>query len=313
MTLVPLNSIFDIRYGNQFDLNKLDTSTPEVNLVSRSRKNLGVVAKVKKLDTAVPFDAGLITVTLGGTYLLSSFVQQQPFYTAQNIKVLTPKKEMSLSEKIYYCLAIQANRFRYTSHGREANVTLDTLKVPAQPPAEWKDTPLLSNVDASAEDIKTPALSSRKWEWFTLDQLFIFKKGKRLTKAEMKKGKIPFVGAIAINNGWREFIDHQSLHEANTLTVNYNGSVGEAFYQPVPFYASDDVNVLYPKFSMNKYSGLFICSVIKREKYRFNYGRKWHVDRMMNSHIKLPVTKGGEVDYLFMETFIKSLPFSKGI
>ena len=33
--------------------------------------------------------------------------------------------------KMFYCYAIEHNRFRYTSHGREANKTLDELLVPS--------------------------------------------------------------------------------------------------------------------------------------------------------------------------------------
>ncbi len=127
---------------------------------------------------------------------------------------------------------------------------------------------------------KTVDLSINTWNWFKLEDLFDLKKGKRLTKANMSKGKTPFIGAIDKNNGYREFIGQPPIHEANTISINYNGSVAEAFYQPNPFWASDDVNVLYPKFKMNKYIALFIVTLIKLEKYRFNYGRKWHLERM---------------------------------
>ena len=40
-------------------------------------------------------------------------------------------------------------------------------------------------------------------------------------------------------------------HDGNTLTINYDGSVGETFYQPEDFWASDSVNILYPKFELN--------------------------------------------------------------
>jgi predicted nucleotidyltransferase len=56
--------------------------------------------------------------------------------------------------------------------------------------------------------------------------------------------------------------------------------------------------------------GLFISTLIKKEKYRFNYGRKWHVDRMRESTIKLPVKIDGTPDWEFMENYIKSLPYS---
>lgn len=64
---------------------------------------------------------------------------------------------------------------------------------------------------------------------------------------------------------------------------------------------------------MNQYIALFIVTVIKIEKYRFNYGRKWHMERMKLSEIKLPVNNKNKPDFQFMENYIKSLSFSKNI
>lgn len=148
----------------------------------------------------------------------------------------------------------------------------------------------------------------KNWRYFRLDELFYLKKGKRLTKEDMISGQTPFISAIDKNNGYREFISQKPNHKGNTITVNYNGSVAEAFYQPNPFWASDDVNVLYPKFNLTQNVGLFICTVIKKEKYRFNYGRKWHLERMRESQILLPAKKNGEIDLDYMEQFISQFP-----
>lgn len=132
MNTVPLSSIFNIKYGNQLNLNNLDVDLKNgINFVCRSRENLGVRTKVRKIADETAFKKGSITVTLGGSYLLSSFVQKEDFYTAQNIKVLTPKQPLTEIEKKFYCYVIGHNRFRYTSHGREANKTLNNLLVPS--------------------------------------------------------------------------------------------------------------------------------------------------------------------------------------
>jgi len=144
------------------------------------------------------------------------------------------------------------------------------------------------------------------WKYFSIAELFTLKKGKRLTKPNMTLGKTPFIGAVDSNNGWTEFIDEEPIHSGNTITVNYNGSVADAYYQPHPFWASDDVNVLYPKFPLTRNIGLFICTIIKKEKYRFNFGRKWHLDRMREANILLPAI-GNRPDFHFMEEFIANL------
>lgn len=122
------------------------------------------------------------------------------------------------------------------------------------------------------------------WEWFKLggkEGLFEIKKGKRLTAEEQVKagkGKTPYIGAIDSNNGVSNQISQDPIHKGNTISLSYNGSVGEAFYQPKDYWATDDVNALYLRARYGKLTpatGLFICAVLKHEKCRFSYGRKW--------------------------------------
>ena len=312
--LVRLSDLFEIEYGNQLDKNKLTSAEDGYNFVSRSSKNLGVDGKVTPIDGIKPYSDGLITVTLGGTYLLSSFVQPSKFYTGQNIKVLNPIEKMSFNEKVFYCNAIASNRFRYTSHGREANKTVNRMLVPSR-----ENIPNWVNGTSSMEPDKIPMiplispLDISKWGRFKYEDLFEIKKGKRLIKSRMKSGNTPFVGAIEFNNGWRQFVDSSPIHQGNTISVNYNGSVAEAFYQPKSFWASDDVNILYPKFKMTPHIAIFLVTIIKSEKFRFNYGRKWHLGRMNESIMYLPSTQLGKPDWEYIENYIKSLPYSRSI
>jgi type I restriction enzyme M protein len=163
---------------------------------------------------------------------------------------------------------------------------------------------------SNAPDSVAKSLDTSKWKSFSLSDLFDIKKGTRLVKSAMKPGPLAFVSAIETNNGVRQRVSGVARHPAGVVTVNYNGNgVAEAFYQPEPFWASDDVNVLYPKFPMDVPTALFICAIIRREKYRFSYGRKWGLDRMRVSAIKLPVTATGNPDWDLMRETIKTLPF----
>lgn len=151
-------------------------------------------------------------------------------------------------------------------------------------------------------------MKTNDWKWFRLgdERLFRIKKGKRLTKSDMINGNIPYIGAIDSNNGVSQHISNDEyLHPANTITVSYNGSVAEAFYQEKAFWATDDVNVLYPNFELNRYIAHFITTIIRKEKYRFNYGRKWDKEMMEQSKIKLPVDTMGNPDWDWIEQFIK--------
>lgn len=316
VAMVELQEIFNIEYGNQFDLNKMTLSSTGVNFISRSAKNNGLSAIVKLNGEVKPYDGGSITVAMGGS-LLSAFIQPKPFYTAQNVKVLTPKSTMDVAQKAFFCAAIAFNRFRYSAFGREANSTFDKIMVPSLDEIpEWVNEVDVNQFDDAARPLvnsKPTTFDTQHWRSFQYQDLFDIRKGKRLIKSDTLEGNTPFIGAIEYNNGYRDYVGQKAIHEGNTITVNYNGSVAEAFYQPAGFWASDDVNVLYPKFAMNGYIGLFLATVIKLEKYRFNYGRKWHLSRMNSSTIKLPVTLSEEPDWDFMESYIKSLPFSSSI
>lgn len=143
---------------------------------------------------------------------------------------------------------------------------------------------------------------------FRIGDLFDVKKGKRLTQVNMIPGNIKFVGATGLNNGETARIGNtEHIHDANTITVTYNGSVGEVFYQDEPFWASDDVNVLYPKFEMTVESALFFKSVILPLRKQYSYTHKWVKEALENDVLLLPVTEEEVPDYDFMETYIRAI------
>ena len=122
----------------------------------------------------------------------------------------------------------------------------------------------------------------------------------------MVDGIIPYIGAIDSNNGITAYISNDTqLHSPNTISVSYNGSIAEAFFQTKMFWATDDVNVLYPKYRINRYIALFLTTLINKEKYRFNYGRKWDKNSMLESKIKLPVTIDNAPDWDWIEQYVK--------
>jgi len=129
MQLVKISELFDVRYGVNLELNKLEIDFSGINFVSRSAQNNGVSAKVKKLPDLEPIDAGMLTVAGGGS-VLETFVQPEPFYSGRDLYYLEPKVEMPLEQKLYYCMCIRANKYRY-NYGRQANRTLGEIMIPA--------------------------------------------------------------------------------------------------------------------------------------------------------------------------------------
>lgn len=141
-----------------------------------------------------------------------------------------------------------------------------------------------------------------------ISSIFNIKKGKRLTKDNMLPGSINFVGSTASNNGITATISNSShIHDGNTITVTYNGSVGEAFYQSDRYWASDDVNVLNFKQELNEPLALFMCASLRKSGKKYAYGYKWKKELMEKDKIILPITSSGSIDYQFMETYIRAI------
>lgn len=151
-------------------------------------------------------------------------------------------------------------------------------------------------------------INTSSWRAFTIGTLFEIKKGSRLTKAQMKEGNIRYIGSSALNNGQTAFIGNQDcVHPANLLTVCYNGSIGETFYQDEIFWASDDVNVLYPKFEMSLNIALFIAPLIKKISKRYSYVNKWKLEDMRADEITLPVTDQGDPDWDYIDKYMSEV------
>ncbi len=128
----------------------------------------------------------------------------------------------------------------------------------------------------------------------------------------MHPGCINFIGASASNNGLTGKISNNThLHPAGTITVTYNGSVGECFYQTERFWASDDVNVLYPKFEMNEQIALFFLAPLSKKGKGYGYAFKWTKEKMENDSIELPIKSNGEIDFDFIESRIRELEESR--
>lgn len=161
-------------------------------------------------------------------------------------------------------------------------------------------------------------LNTENWKWFKVGDLFEIE----LSKGDIKygqsvQGNIPLISAGESNNGIAGYIDKAGdgiagIFEGNNITIDM---FCNTYYQKDKFYSVSHgrVNILIPKFTLNKYHALFIITLINREKYKYSYGRAVYSDESANITIKLPAKNEGGPDWIFMENFIKSLPYSRMI
>jgi len=307
--MTNLSDIFELEYGS-FKSYIKDLEMGNTPLVTSGSKNNGVVG----FYDIKPNYKNVISVPRTDT-IGHAFYHDYSCTINADCIVLTPRKKMTKRDALYYSLTIRKLSVNYSYARKITPERLGKMQIPSKIP-QWVKTVRFSDYEKTHEPLlrnENLILDISSWKTFAYDELFQIKKGKRLTKANIKPGNTPFIAATEYNNGYRQFIQQAPNHEGNTITVNYNGSVGEAFYQPIPFWASDDVNVLYPRFKLNPYIGIFICTIIRQEKFKFSFGRKWHSERMKQSQLQLPVDSFGNPDWVFMENYIKNLPFSSHI
>lgn len=160
--------------------------------------------------------------------------------------------------------------------------------------------------------METNNMKTNKWKYFTFDYIFKLFKGKRLTKTQMHVGKTPYISSSSFNNGVDAYISKKPNFAKNFLTFACYGSIGEVFYHPYDAWVSDNCNVMYLKnHTLNEYIATFLIVVIKKEKYRFNYGFTGKLKTLKKLKIKLP-SKNNEPDFEFMESYIKGMVHNAG-
>ena len=315
--LVPLHKIFDIKYGVNLELVNLERCKNKdrdcINFVSRTEKNNGISAFVKKLKGVEPNPGNSISVAAGGS-VLSAFFQKEEYYSGRDVYILTSKNKLSDLEMLFYAFCITKNKYKY-NYGRQANKTLKDILIPKSMPQEFYDTNInkLNTLNKDSVIKFSYELNTENWQEFDINFLFEIKGSKTTSILELEeygKGKHPYVTTQATNNGVAGFFDYYT-EKGNVLTID-SAVIGYTSYQPLPFSASDHVEKLIPKFKMNKYIALFLVTILNLEQYRYNYGRKSSQTRIRKMKIKLPA-KNGSPDFEFMENYIKGLPYSSSI
>ena len=264
-------------------------------------------------------------IMIGGKTLTFSY-QEKAFCSNDSHNIALYLKDDTEATKVCYLFLIAALRSAlYQKYSWGDSISMKTIKddtfllpvnVEGKPDWAYMDAYMSEmmrdcedSLDKLAEsDGAKRMVDTNTWKAFAIGQLFDVVKGARLTKARMTPGDIRFIGSSAMNNGCTAMVGNtDNMHPANTLTVCYNGSVGETFYQDQPFLASDDVNVLYPKFDMTKEIALFIATLIKSISARYNYVNKWKQEAMIADEIMLPCTDGGVPDWAYMDEYMRSV------
>ena len=157
------------------------------------------------------------------------------------------------------------------------------------------------------------SLESVQWGEFKVSDLFErIEKGKCKNfnqETKISKNGVSFLSATINNNGVSAFVEKNSLLQKGNCIMFVNqgdGGAGYAAYKREDFVATTSCSFGYADW-VNKYTGLFVASILCRfkEKYSFGYGRT--EARLKNDVVMLPIDSKGNPHYEFMESFMKNL------
>lgn len=297
-----------------------------VPFVSRTESNNGVDCYVPINQVAVETGNAIV---IGDTTSTISY-QPEPFSTGDHIVVVRASWLNPLTG-LFVVSLLERERFRY-SYGRAfvmLSIKNTQLSLPStsdgKPDWQWMEDYIKSlhsrPITTSNRGSSSPTLGARPWGDFRVSELFEVKYGINMelntcdeTTREDPEG-VAFVARTAENNGISAYVkpvEGKMPQPAHTITVAGGGSVLSAFLQRRPFYSGRDLYLLLPKENIGDYAKLFVVTVLRAEKYRFNYGRQAN-KTLPYLNLHLPITDEGAPDWKWMEGFMRSLPYGDRI
>lgn len=320
--------IFDIKATKSgIDKNKLNVEKGNIPYITRSDVDNGInlfvtddQKKKYKMDQGNVITIGLDTQTV--------FYQANPFFTGQNIQVLSRDNlNKNISMFIIPLIKIQMEKFNWGGNGAtlsRLNRTKIMLPIDKFNNPNWKFMEDYIKQEMKVQSSKVAFYYKNKlmklgfelldydvdWKEFKVKELFEVKpvKGKSITN--YKEGKIPYITTSSIDNGLNSFIDTEdNISIKNCISIDPIG--GKSFYHDYDFVgrggAGSAINLLYNN-NIDKYSGLFICRVLESSSFsKASYGVQLNGNRLKNLKLLLPIDKNGEPHWEYMSQFMKKL------
>ena len=135
-----------------------------------------------------------------------------------------------------------------------------------------------------------------------------------LTISDNETDSIRYITRTNVDNGCELIaslveVSQENIEDGNAITIG--DTTATCFYQEEQFITGDHMVVVRAGW-LNKYTGMFIVSLLTREQYKFSYGRAYLMDRIKDTMLKLPAIQENNKfvpDWAWMEKYIKSIPY----
>lgn len=156
-------------------------------------------------------------------------------------------------------------------------------------------------------------MKSVKWGEFKLGDLFeilTYKKRFDANKVELLENcGHPYVVRTSCGNGQKGFIDEDEVFLNEGNTISFGQDTATMYYQEVPYFTGDKIKILKSKLQrFSKANAQFFLAAMRNSFQNFTWGSSsFNVSIISNQKIQLPITEEKEIDFDFMESFIREL------
>ncbi|EAK0961722.1 methyltransferase [Campylobacter upsaliensis] len=325
-----VKDILSIHNGKGITTEEIEENAGDFAVVQSGEENNGVLGKIDlnycKLKGYIYTEKPCLTVARSGSAGFVSF-QKDGCVVGDSAKILLLPDEVAKTE-IYLFLhsILTANRFKY-DYGRkvtEYKYMNDYIDLPTLikgrkkvPDFEFMENYIKSLHYKPLTTKNRPEnalpLNIEKWGEFRLGDVFECSGTFSLVKSDLDEaygggGNVPFISRTTFNNGCDGYVEVEAKFITKGNCISIGGEGIYAFYQKEDFATGTNICTLRNE-KLNQYVALFVCAVLNHEVYRYSYGRARNLGRVENEIIKLPINHKGELDFDFMENYIKSLPY----
>lgn len=333
-----LGDLFQITAGKYYYSNEYSSgNTP---YISASNINNGIKERIN----LKPDFKGNCIVT--GKIGCTAFYQSEDFCATSDVNIFIPKNfKMSYELGMFFVTIINFSENYKWNYGRQCRIG-NSEKIDIKLPVKMFDKDILYDKNKKFSNlgyvpdfeymenfikalhhkvITTKNKSSLKlpdintWGKFSLNNLFdkIYK-----SKANVKTEKtvferksletVEFITRTENNNGCDCYIlpEDEKLELENTIIIG--DTTATTFYQNEKFLTGDHIIICRASW-INKYTGLFVKTIIDKERYRYNYGRAFKMDLIKKTEILLPQTEDKKPNWQLIENYMKSLPYGDRI
>lgn len=331
-----VDNLFHVINGKGITKEELSEHPGDLDVVQSGENNNGVIGKTN-IDYCIEKRYSFctepcLTIARSGSAGFVSF-HDKGCVVGDSAKILLLKNENARTRNVYLFMLtlLSANRFKY-SYGRKVTTPLcrnTIIKIPVK-----NDIPDWRFMEDYIESLKHKPITTHNlkntisppqihsWKEFRFGDLItdIYRSApinkEEIILSNAIEHSVRYITRTATDNGCealalRDEISEDIVEKGNAISIG--DTTATCFYQEKEFITGDHIVVVRADEWMNKYTALFVLTLLQKEQFKYSYGRAFLMDQIKNTLIKLPINEVGDPDWKYMEEYIKSLPFGDRI